>query len=354
MLVNLRRILAGCLLISSCGLTGAMGDSTISASTEVDTTTNDPVIGVTASNASNVADACCNKNEDCLDVNSHCLNCTCSCNDGYVPSKNVTFLLPPTNFNGTCLPLAQIYVGQNCSVQEDCAGGLLCRESVCSCPSSCKFRKTDLSCDCAPWEMPDSVGTVIAVLSAVLIMMFWYFCFRERVSRFIIRRSRSRPVERRPSRGISTLGAAYGTDHIRIQPWKSQTVYSSPFRNPQTIAPVSPHLPGYNPYGYNLQNAYHSSLLLLPPPYSGPATASLPAYPYHHLSDSTVTIPYVSMAEVCPDDDLSLESREGSQADALDQLSFPIALSTKCSSSAPGSHVEMIIEGLRPNRSARF
>ncbi|XP_068242547.1 uncharacterized protein [Palaemon carinicauda] len=321
-----------------------MGNSTIpeqqplaTPSTETNVITGDPVTDIIENGTEN----CCRENM-CADSNSHCYNCTCMCNKGFVLKTELTLLTSSFDLNETCVPWEGKLPGQNCTAEKECGGSFYCLENICECPSNCKLRKSDLSCECQSSKFK---GSSVAIVMSVLIVMFWCCFYKNRFCCMIERRNRVRRLrqqERDTVRGISTLGGAYGTDHIHIQPGKTQTAYHSPFRNHQTIAPTTPLHPGFNAYGQNQYNAYHSSLIMPhPPSYEGLVMTSLPAYPYHYLSGSYLTLPYA-------DDDSIPASRE-SQLD----LRLPVS-SAKYSSSAPSSHVEMVMEGLRVNRSARF
>ncbi|XP_071525607.1 uncharacterized protein [Panulirus ornatus] len=124
-----------------------------------------------------------------------------------------------------------------------CAGNnTFCSSCICRCQGPCVYVEKHLVCDCGESMNPLTGPIVCGLVLGLLIVMFWCTRTYYTYDRF----KEQNKVSRLPTSvsGISTLGAAYGTDHITMNPMRSQThplaLPSCPRPHSQTVAPLSP------------------------------------------------------------------------------------------------------------------
>ncbi|XP_071525606.1 uncharacterized protein [Panulirus ornatus] len=182
---------------------------------------------------------CWYDNAVCAGNNTFCSSCICRC-QGNHSFNNVSMSCEAVGGQddqvGGRLP------GQPCTSASQCIEGLLCNSTICTCPWPCVYVEKHLVCDCGESMNPLTGPIVCGLVLGLLIVMFWCTRTYYTYDRF----KEQNKVSRLPTSvsGISTLGAAYGTDHITMNPMRSQThplaLPSCPRPHSQTVAPLSP------------------------------------------------------------------------------------------------------------------
>lgn len=188
---------------------------------------------------------CCGNflNGICTFVSSECVNCTCSCIQGYTYVEGAIGRCEEVTSEGDSSPAVE---GSDklpleaCEEKSQCVEGLDCLDGVCACPSPCEYVPEQLVCDCGPQDTP-WWPIVIGVLLGFLIVSFWIRTIAEMIEKH--KRCRNNKVAQmtRSVSGISTLGAAYGTDHVTFQPLSKNYSQTSHL----AVAPTSPLRPAF-------------------------------------------------------------------------------------------------------------
>lgn len=108
-----------------------------------------------------------------LSQHSICSGGKCICFDTFLPNTTSGLCEPEKEFlSATNLSEYRVTPGKYCKYDSHCIEGLECRDNLCSCPSSCKYKKEKEICDCGESETP--VGPIcVGIFSGILIIGFW-------------------------------------------------------------------------------------------------------------------------------------------------------------------------------------
>ncbi|XP_042872102.1 uncharacterized protein LOC122253239 [Penaeus japonicus] len=179
----------------------------------------------------------------CTFISSECVNCTCTCITGYTYVDGYIGRCEAEKSQESSSPAVE---GDNklpleaCTEKSQCIEGLDCLDGVCACPSPCEYLPEKLVCDCGPGDTP-WWPIIIGFAIGFLIVSFWVRAIADMIDRHKKRRNNKVSQMTRSVSRISTLGAAYGTDHVTFQPLAKN--YAHPPR--QAVAPTSPLRPAF-------------------------------------------------------------------------------------------------------------
>ncbi|XP_069975227.1 uncharacterized protein [Penaeus vannamei] len=119
-----------------------------------------------------IGDSCCGFPEaNPCSAGAECVNCTCVCEPDRTQNETDgedcrVRSTAAGNVKEGALPL------EFCSVKEDCVKGLDCNDSICLCPSPCKFVPEKMICDCGDTEVP-LLPILLGCGLGILICGFW-------------------------------------------------------------------------------------------------------------------------------------------------------------------------------------
>ncbi|XP_047476393.1 uncharacterized protein LOC125030394 isoform X2 [Penaeus chinensis] len=108
-----------------------------------------------------------------LSQHSICSGGKCICFDTFLPNTTSGQCEPEKDFLiANKLDEYRVTPGEYCKYNTHCIEGLECQDNVCSCPSSCTYKKEKEICDCG--ESDNAVAPIcVGVLSGILIIGFW-------------------------------------------------------------------------------------------------------------------------------------------------------------------------------------